>query len=297
MPANRSRTERWRECLWQIYERHGSIEFSVAPPPGADDAHADAGADLVWRSRILALSDHEILVETPVTLGKPVHVAPGVELVCVIAIGQNRWMFRSRTLHTTPKLATGARPDSDVGLRLAMPTTVERCTRRNFLRVSAAQLNLPKLDLWPLLDPASAVLPELAYKAHLESALAGHTAPAPLDTLPMPEVGPLFHARLLNIGGGGAGLLVPRQDAGPLDRHRAFWARLHLAHLLPVPLALTVKLAHTHIDSEQNVYAGVAFDFSANPGHREFVVSRVLKAVEAVQARQLASPADRAQAA
>lgn len=267
------------------------MEFSVAPL----ESDAEHGADLVWRSRILALSEHEITLETPVTLGKPVVIAPDIDVVCVIAIGQNRWMFRSRTLGPAPRLAIAGRA-AEPSLRLAMPVTVERCSRRNFLRVSSAQLNPPLLELWPLLEPSSTVLPELAAKANLEAALAGALS-GPVDALPMPEVGPKFSARLLNLGGGGAGLLVTRADAAALDRTRLFWARLHLDPHLPAPLALTAKLAHTHIDSEQNVYVGVAFDFSVNPAHRDFVVSTVLRVVEAMQARQRERAADRARAA
>jgi hypothetical protein len=41
---------------------------------------------------------------------------------------------------------------------------------------------------------------------------------------------------------------------------------------------------HTHLDSAQNLYAGAAFDFAFNPGHRDFVVEQVARYVDRIQA-------------
>ena len=60
---------------------------------------------------------------------------------------------------------------------------------------------------------------------------------------------------------------------------------------IPAPLAVTARLAHTHIDSEQNLYAGLAFDFAFNPAHREFVLALLARYVDSLQSPQRTSAA------
>ncbi|HZW11459.1 MAG TPA: hypothetical protein VFF69_16280, partial [Phycisphaerales bacterium] len=111
MPANRSRTDRWRDCLWQIYERGGAIEVSLARPEAADPA----GHDLVWRVKIARMSETEITVDQPAAFGRTFRLEAGASVVAAMSIGQNRWMFRTRALPSPP----------DGRLRLAMPEQVE----------------------------------------------------------------------------------------------------------------------------------------------------------------------------
>ena len=37
---------------------------------------------------------------------------------------------------------------------------------------------------------------------------------------------------------------------------------------------------HTHIDSSQRTYVGVAFDFSFNPGHQDILASQIAYYIE-----------------
>ena len=101
----------------------------------------------------------------------------------------------------------------------------------------------------------------------------------------MPEVGPRFTATLLNIGGGGVGLRVRPQDAQALTRNKLFWLRFRRPPELATPLCATGKLAHTTVDSTQHTYAGMAFDFSFNPGHQRFVVEQICRYITAMQRR------------
>lgn len=276
MPAHRSRTERWRELLDQIAHKGGGIEFSVARPPGG-------GPDLLWRVRVYHVSDTEIIVESPTAMGKGIAIDPALELVAVLAVGQNRWMFRTRSLGTAPALAGRA-----AALRLAMPENVERCARRDFLRVSTAALTLPNVECWPLLDPSSVFAAELANRLAIQDLeRTGGVNPA-VESL-LPEVGPKFQASLMNIGGGGAGLLVTREDAAAASRTRLFWMRVNLTPLIPAPLAMTAKCAHSHLDSAQNLYIGAAFEFAFHPAHREFVTDQIGRYVRRLTAASLAA--------
>ena len=123
MPASRSRTNEWRRSLQQVFERGGAIEFAVArPDTGADsdDLHDHAaGADLVWRVKVLKLTDKEMTVEAPMALGRNIDIEPGIELVGAISIGQNRWMFRTRNIgESSPE---NSKSRSHRVLRLSLP--------------------------------------------------------------------------------------------------------------------------------------------------------------------------------
>lgn len=271
MPASRSRTQHWRRCLEQIYERNGSLEIAIARPE--DDA--SESNDLVWRVRLLALESDRLAVEMPTALGRPIELGSGVDLVAFMTIGQNRWMFRTR-------IECIKHRNGRAGLVLAMPETVRRCQRRREDRMRTRELNLVTVDMWPLLDPKSVVLAERANELDYATNECGRRemaidpeGTAGHDEHLLPEVGPCFAAQLMNLGGGGLGLSVPPNDAPVLGRHRLFWVRFALPPELQTPICATAKLVHTHIDSSQNTYAGVAFDFTFNPGHQEFVVEQI----------------------
>ena len=42
---------------------------------------------------------------------------------------------------------------------------------------------------------------------------------------------------------------------------------------------MTGRIAHSHLDHEHHLHLGVAFDFSFNSGHRDFVVSQIMSYV------------------
>ena len=83
MPANRSRTLEWRRCLKQVHERGGSLEVAIAHVRASDEIPADVveQSHLVWRVRILSLTESEILVEQPTTLGQVIEIDRGTTLL------------------------------------------------------------------------------------------------------------------------------------------------------------------------------------------------------------------------
>jgi hypothetical protein len=283
VPAHRSRTSGWRRCLKQVHERNGALEIAVVR--GEPDGHGD-GHHLIWRVRLVALTDAEILVEQPMALGRVIHLEPGVELVAILSVGQNRWMFATKNLG--PIQHRGRDRRTITALRLIMPRSVERCQRRNYYRMETTALNLPQVEAWPLLDPKSGIVAERANELQFEQDRGG--TPGPVDNVPgadpdttMPEVGPKFTATLLNLGGGGLGLRVKPQDAHALGRHKLFWLRFSLPPELTTPICATGKLAHTTVDSTQHTYAGFAFDFSFNPGHQRLVVEQICRYITIMQ--------------
>jgi hypothetical protein len=285
VPASRSRTERWRDCLYQVYERGGGVELSLARDP----SQPDRGADLVWRVRLLGVSDGDITVETPNTMGRSIVLDKGTKLVAAMSIGQNRWMFET-SVTDIDRMYLGRGAVEQAVLKLEMPEHVERCSRRSFYRMSTAELRLPEVECWSLRDPATAIAPEIANRALIldlqNQEITGIKVSERLSQpMLLPDVGPSFKAQLLNIGGGGAGLLVDRADAAGLDCVRTLWLRIDLRPEISAPIAMTARCVHTHIDSGQNTYAGLAFDFGFNPGHRDFVVSQISRYVDALVQR------------
>jgi hypothetical protein len=280
VPASRSRTERWRDCLRQVFERDGAIEISLPAPRGVQGQSSLAN-DLIWRVRVAGLKDDRILVEQPSAAGAWIDIMPETVIVGALSIGQNRWMFRTRVLGSRE-----AGPCPPRTVCLAMPENVERCQRRSFFRVSTAELSLPPVDCWPLLDPTSVSAAEVANRAQIMDLITSPRAIDPADEpLILPEVGPRVPARLMNLGGGGAGLLLERSDGVAMDRARLFWIRINLMPQIPAPIGLTARLVHTHIDSAQNLYAGLAFEWAFHPAHKDFVIQQIARCVKLLHAQ------------
>ncbi len=285
MPASRSRTHEWKKLLQQIAERGGALEIAVAHPEseGAEPSTHAAGPDLVWRVKVIDIDEKEIGVEQPVALGQSVQIDEGTELAAAITVGQNRWTFRTVNLG----VHGGTREHRAGGLRLRMPTGVARSQRRR-LRVDTQGITLPLVEIWPLLDPKSVLPAERATELALERWKQGEDIDSGelLGDSVMPNVGPRFTAQLANLGGGGVGLIVGSEDTGLLGRHRVFWLRLSLQPEMPIPVCVSGKVVHTHIDSTQRTYVGIAFDFSFNHGHQKLVASQILGYIELQQELQ-----------
>jgi len=275
MPASRSRTLEWRRSLEELCQKGGSLEVAITRDDGR-------GHDLVWRLRILDVRDDGIVVENPGALGRALPLHVGTRLVAYIVIGQNRWEFRTAVLESIPP---GRHADARNGAsRLLLPERVERCLRRH-ARFDVGPLALPPVDVWPLLDPKSAVAAERANELAWAAFLEGVPVTSDEEAL-LPTVGPKLTGHLANMGGGGAGLLVEPAQAGVLSRHRLFWVRLALGDGCPVPIVACAKLVHTHVDSSQRTYAGLSFDFSFNPAHQRTVAAQVEHSVRTLEERQ-----------
>ncbi|GJQ30876.1 MAG: hypothetical protein HBSAPP03_27600 [Phycisphaerae bacterium] len=276
MPAHRSRTERWRELLEQIAQRGGGIEITVDRGSSATE---EPSTCLMWRVRVYSVSDDMLTVEQPGAAGRSMTLAEGTPLLGIMSVGQNRWIFRTRVAGVRPGLVGRSGM-----LSLVMPEGMERCARREHIRVSTTELRLPSVECWPLLEPASVAMAEAANRERIRSML--HHESSRTDAFlgdMLPEVGPKFTATLVNIGGGGVGLQVAKADAAAAGRCRLLWIRLNLTPEIPAPLALTSKVVHTHLDSAQNLYLGAAFDFDFNPSHREFVVEQITRYLNLIQ--------------
>lgn len=288
MPANRSRTENWRKSLEQICERGGGLEISV--PSSSPDDHS--APDLVWRVKLQSIGEHSMTVEAPTAAGRPVPLSAGLVLVAAMTIGQNRWMF-------TTTVSGAPAPGKPGPIELALPEKVERCSRREFFRVSMASVRPPVVVARPLSDLSLAVPAENALRERLAGWTPGHTpsptaapGPAPLSTyLPPGAAGPAFTAVMQNLGGGGLGLIVGHEHSSLAERTPYLWLEIDLRPRLPIPLGLVARRVHSHLDAGQHIYLGLCFEFAHNPGHQAFVTEMMCGVVDAVRREQLAARA------
>lgn len=292
MPATRSRTANWHHSLVQLHERNGALEISLpafADAAGANSEESAHGRNLIWRVRIIDLTDDAIVVELPSALGQEIRFQDGVELIGIVAIGQNRWMFKTSVLGSVNARLNGSHTIH--AMRLAMPDKVERCQRRQFYRVSTVGLTLPEVECYPLLDPLSVVVAEAANRLEIqrltEDCISGRITPDAPDFDTKPQIGPLAKALLVNIGGGGSGLLFESDNRMLFERHRAFWLRVNLMPHIPAPICISARLRHTHIDSAQRIYAGMAFEFGHSPEHQKFIVDQICRYATLLQREQL----------
>jgi hypothetical protein len=106
-----------------------------------------------------------------------------------------------------------------------------------------------------------------------------------LSPLAMPVVGLRYGARLMNVGSGGVGLLVPKTDASAAQRAKLIWMRVDLRPVLPMPVGMVGKVVHAHLESTQDLYLGVSFEFAFNVSHRSFVLEQFEKYMQRLQAR------------
>ncbi|MBY0308871.1 MAG: hypothetical protein K2Q09_09035 [Phycisphaerales bacterium] len=292
--SNRSRTENWKHCLNQIASRNGALEVAVKV-----DHLLNPGGDLIWRVRLLQVNDREIVVEHPAAVGRTFKLSTATELVCGMTIGQNRWMFATRVIGArSVKTSTGR---DTPGLILALPEKVERCSRREFFRVTTAEFSLAQVECWPLLDAASAVPAETANRAVITDLLNGATPPAPgaaqsFSGMLLPTVGPKFHGKLLNVSGGGIGLLFEPKNQGAVERNQFLWVKVNLQPVIAQPVAMTLKRCHTHVDSGQNLYGGFSFEFGFHLAHQRFIVDLFSRYVELIESRQRESRRDKSAA-
>ena len=278
MPAQRSRTTGWRCCLQQLLDRKGSLQIALTPK-------GSSGRDFVWRAKLIALTEDEIHIEMPTTAGEPLPLEKGVHLLGIMAVGQNRWMFRTDCVGTFHHNARGR---ETLALRLQLPDAVERCQRRRNLRISTDKLLLPEATVWPLLDLKSVALPEHLCQLRFNKFQEGITQSLEsLDEGSIPDVGPPFTASVVNIGGGGLGLQVDGSALSSIPHHRMLWLRFPLVNSEGPQLCLSAKLVHQRLEAGGSMYLGMRFDFTFNPAHRHFVIKQITRCVALQQRDQL----------
>lgn len=288
MPAKRSRTLRWRDCLEEIHARGGSIDVAIA----RDEEEETPSQQLVWRVSLLELSQDELVIEEPATLGTPIKLRDGVELIGIMSVGQNRWTFKTENIGRTEAALNAHRTVR--AYRLRMPTRVTRTQRRDYFRLGVAGLDLPSVQMWPLNDPKSVVMAERLLDDACRAVQRGETPEVPdiMNPSIRPDLGPGLSGTLLNVGGGGIGVRIPPEHSQIVNRNRVFWMQLDLPGANAIPILATAKLVHTHLQTDHSIYGGMSFDFSHNQEHKRIVVDEICRFVVQQQRLQLQRRSD-----
>ncbi|MBX9737671.1 MAG: flagellar brake protein [Phycisphaerales bacterium] len=293
MPAHRSRTENWRQCLEQIAERTGAIELAVRTLGAAGGAGGGPGGnaqsngpDIVWRVKLLDVGARELLVTSPAAAGQRVELAPQQMLTASYVIGQNRWAFATTVLGDRP---APARSMDGVAIALSLPTSVNRCPRRSSERLAISGFNLPEVECWPVLDPTTIAAAESANRAMLTRVWTKPDAPCASGDRAiehvMPEVGPRVTARLVNISGGGVGLSMTPESHSAIDRHAFTFVRMRLAPHVPAPLCMTVRRAHSKLESDGLIHVGCALDYTWSPEGQRFIAELFARYMTCIQGK------------
>jgi c-di-GMP-binding flagellar brake protein YcgR len=134
-------------------------------------------------------------------------------------------------------------------MALVPPTQVHRAQRRSFYRVAIAGINLLPVQLTPLSEAASPQI-GLADNANL------HEQVQDTNKTMYAEAGATFHARLVNISGGGIGVEVPRQHAQTAQTANRLSCVMSLPRL-PRPLSVDCVPVHRHLQSDGSLYLGL----------------------------------------
>ena len=134
-------------------------------------------------------------------------------------------------------------------MALVPPTQVHRAQRRSFYRVAIGGINLLPVQLTPLSEATSPQI-ALADDANLSELSQGTNKPLYV------EAGATFHARLVNISGGGVGVEVPRQHTHTAQTANRFSCVMTLPRL-PRPLTVDCVPVHRHLQSDGSLYLGL----------------------------------------
>jgi len=144
----------------------------------------------------------------------------------------------------------------------------------------------PSVEGYQLPAPQSAVAAETACRKtildRLDRGVIASIAGEDDEAL-LPPVGAKATSMLHNRGGGVVGLIFDEEESGILRTNATYWLRVHLNHFVPAPLAVTARLRHDRVDSQNRTHGGFAFDFSCNPSHQGFIIDQLCRYTALVQ--------------
>jgi len=257
----------WSALVDDAVRRNGVIELQIV----GDDGERSTTA----RARLLRIDDNgEWLLEKPFSAHGP-SFPTNARVVGVIGSGARRLGFHAKV--KAVELCRLNREKHIPALRLTEPHTIHSAQRRAYYRVSAVGVDLPTVKLWPLSDPARAVVAEKANQArHL-----GDDADAP-----HPAADDLVTGAIFDISGNGLSLMIEPNHLPTLNASKRFWTELRLPGD-PQPIQFVLKRIRLNHEPNSPVLAAFTFDFQHNPPHQRFVTDLVCRFTTAQQRAQL----------
>lgn len=205
-----------------------------------------------FRTRVLSAGDGGIVVQRPAQAEAAGCFHPRT-VVSVLALdGEGRrWELISK-VRRSMRVKLNDTADT-AALMLDYPSELRSGQRRSFYRVATRSSEMDSIQLLP----------------HEES----------------PEV-KAFSAALLNISGGGVGVIAPVEMREQLARTRYYVCRMTLP-VLGFPMMIPVCIVHREILEDGQTYLGMSFDFDDDRSDRERIVDEVCRFATHLQREQL----------
>ncbi|MCX5661132.1 MAG: PilZ domain-containing protein [Planctomycetota bacterium] len=286
--------------LEALFRRNGAVDVAGLPPAG-DPREAPA-----FRVRLLQYSAEGLTIERPQQSDASRYIFQGATVEVLAINGNERWLFRTRVLASRPY----ALNDSTrvVALDLAPPENVRTGQRREFFRVSVAGAGLKPVLLAPMpAQPGNADVAGEGPLGQIGGALgikpaekpATPTSPAarplkldaatpidgPANVCPIAFPVQPFHAKLLNLSGGGMGVETP-QRIGPIARQIIYYrCQIRLPNVDQI-IETAAEMRFVEEREGGTYYLGLHFDF-LNPAHKRQCVDAICKFCAWHQRQQL----------
>jgi hypothetical protein len=59
---------------------------------------------------------------------------------------------------------------------------------------------------------------------------------------------------------------------------------------MPIPIAASARIVHTHIDAAHRVFAGVSFNFDLNPAYNSVVGEQIIQVIGKISSSAVHDP-------
>lgn len=244
-------TTHWNEIAQHILQRNGAV--SLSPLSMEDENHCDA---LSFGSRLLDMTDKHLIVEVPNAAIAKQQFQIGAQIYVVMVQRTTRVELRCDVLDRI-KVSINANVQT-IGYQLSYPTHVGSAQRRSYFRATVSALPIKPVKFMPL-DPVL---------KHPMQALA-------------------FTGNMVNISGGGMGVIVHKEHVPILRDSKFFTCDIHLPlEDEQIKFSIACQSMHQTAGRKGDVYVGLEFKIT-DPAHKREIVDKLVKYTTWVQREQL----------
>lgn len=223
------------EILDSLVKRDGSVE--ITPILGKDDQIPPTA-----RVRLLARTGKGMVIDRPLGQAFTRHMVEGTRLHVLVADGPDRWEFHTTVLGTIQYRLNDA---TEVpAIAIGSVGSVRSAQRREYFRVTIGSVLVKSVRLTPVLSDAQ-------------------TQTGTDEAAGMQDVKP-FDAKLINIGGGGIGVITPQRVAWQLPLVRRYQCSLPLP-TRNTPVVIPADVVRLEEQEDGTTYMGLQFDFENLP--------------------------------
>lgn len=241
----------WKEVALYILQRNGAVTLS--PYSMEDDNYTD---ELCFGSRLLDMTDSHLVVEVPSASECSKCFEADSPIYVVMVHRTHRMELCSKVIERI-KFQINANIQT-IAYQLSLPTHVGSAQRRAYYRAHVSAMSIKPVKFTPL-DPV------LKHPIH---SLA-------------------FEAHMVNISGGGMGVIIKKKQVPLLKDYAFFECELHLPmHDEQLKYELHCKSMHSTAGRKGDVYVGMEFQIT-DANHKREVIDKLVHYTAWVQREQL----------